>query len=77
MNTNYESWSFLADVPEEERTEELCRQAVSEDGLALEFVPEHLRRSKICLIAVKQNGMALEFVPGQKGMMESGQQEVN
>jgi hypothetical protein len=53
----------LYNVPEELRTPELCKIAVSKNGKALEYVPEELKTPEICKIAVSQNGMVLEHVP--------------
>jgi Domain of unknown function (DUF4116) len=44
----------------DEPTDELCFQAVKQNGLALQFVKN--QTEKLCYHAVKQNGLALEFV---------------
>ncbi len=44
-------------------TEQVCLEAVKQNGEALYYVPEHLKTERICLEAVKQNGYALQFVP--------------
>ncbi len=43
-----------------EQTEDICIDAVSLDGEALEFVDN--QTEEICLIAVLQNGKALKYV---------------
>jgi uncharacterized membrane protein YecN with MAPEG domain len=56
-------------LSEDKRSPELCRIAVEQDGLALEFVPSDLkssrgeeeRTSELCWIAIAQNGRALKF----------------
>jgi len=53
----------LLHVPEDLRTEELCRIAVAQNGGALLHVPEDLITEEMCRIAVTQNGWALEYVP--------------
>jgi hypothetical protein len=53
----------LKEMPEELKTQELCFEAVKENGAALAHVPEHLRTPELCLEAVKQNGGALQYVP--------------
>jgi hypothetical protein len=50
-------------VPENLRTEEICKIAVQQNGYALEYVPIKLRTEEICHLAVQQNGMALQYVP--------------
>ncbi len=49
---------YLKQIPEEERTEEICLEAVTEDGLDLEYVPEEMRTEEVCLEAVTENGQA-------------------
>ena len=50
-------------VPEELRTEEICRIAVTQSGYALEYVPEELKTEELCRIAVMKECIALEYVP--------------
>ena len=50
-------------VPDEYKTEEICKIAVQQNGYALEDVPVEYRTEEICKIAVQQNGYALEDVP--------------
>ena len=50
-------------VPEEFKTEELCRVAVSNNGFALVYVPGALRTEELCRIAVEDNGNVLMDVP--------------
>jgi hypothetical protein len=45
------------------QTEELCIEAVKNNGMSLQFVKNQTH--EICLLAVKQNGMALQFVKNQ------------
>lgn len=47
------------------QTHELCRAAVSQNGLLLEFVKNEFKTKIICEIAVRQNGLAIKFVPIQ------------
>ncbi|MCQ4379844.1 DUF4116 domain-containing protein, partial [Clostridioides difficile] len=47
----------------ENQTEEICMEAVRQNGLDLKFVKN--QTETICLRAVRQNGMALEFVKEQ------------
>lgn len=42
------------------QTDEICLNAVMENGFDLQFVKKQTR--DICLAAVKQNGLALQFV---------------
>jgi hypothetical protein len=54
---------FLEHFSEEERTPELCLEAVKQDGWALKFVPIHLMTEEICLIAIKEDCESLFFIP--------------
>ncbi|PBF99804.1 DUF4116 domain-containing protein [Clostridioides difficile] len=59
----YIKWSELEGEFLKERTQEICFEAVKENGLALEYVTE--QTEEICLEAVRQNGLALDFVEEQ------------
>ncbi|MDI3075252.1 DUF4116 domain-containing protein [Clostridioides difficile] len=59
----YIKWSELEGEFLKERTQEICFEAVKENGLALEYVTE--QTEEICLEAVRQNGLALEYVKEQ------------
>jgi exosome complex RNA-binding protein Rrp4 len=50
-------------IPEELKTEEMCRIAVAQNGRALQYAPWDLRTREICRLAATQNGMALTEVP--------------
>ncbi len=54
---------MLEDVPDAKKTPELCRQAVSDCGLALVYVPRWLQTQDLCRVAILQDGMALGAVP--------------
>jgi hypothetical protein len=43
-----------------DQTEDICLEAVSEDGLNLKYVLQ--QTDKICLAAIKQNPKAIKFV---------------
>ena len=58
-----ENGYYLAYVPEELRTKEMCEVAVNYGGFMLQFVPEELKSPELCLIAVTQEGYAIAFVP--------------
>jgi hypothetical protein len=49
-------------VPENLRTDEMCRIAVAENGGALEHVPQKLCTDEMCRIAVAEDGRALYYV---------------
>ena len=61
--------SFLAEIPENEKTLEMCFVAIHYWGAALEFVPEELKTYELCLDAIRHNTpvdegcSALAFVP--------------
>ena len=42
---------------------ELIKQTIEQDGLALEHVPGNKKSKGLCLAAVKSNALALEYVP--------------
>jgi hypothetical protein len=50
-------------LPEELKTEKVCRAAIEINGAALSRTPQKLRNAEICLAAVRQTGFALEYVP--------------
>jgi hypothetical protein len=50
-------------VPQTLCTDEICRIAVAQYGMALEYVPEKLRTEDLCKLAVSQDVRALEYVP--------------
>jgi hypothetical protein len=50
-------------LKKEEQTEEICLEAVKQDGKALQYVKK--QTEEICLEAVKQNGRALQYVKKQ------------
>jgi hypothetical protein len=45
------------------QTEQMCLEAVKQNGLALQYVKEQTQ--EICLTAVGQNGYALSYVKEQ------------
>ena len=55
----------LNNVPYEERTYNVCLEAVRKNGKALEFVPAKLKEEypELCLEAVRKNGKAILFAP--------------
>ena len=58
-----ENGYYLAYVPEELRTKELCEMAVNSRGYALAFVPIEMRTEELCEKAVQKSGRALAYVP--------------
>jgi hypothetical protein len=61
------NYKLLLFVPENKMTKEeyfqIYEEAVTQNGLALEFVPDNNKTFDICEIAVTQNSLALKFVP--------------
>jgi hypothetical protein len=53
----------FGDVPEENKTYNLCLAAMYHNGYALLDVPEHLKTAEMCMMAVKNTGYALKYVP--------------
>ena len=60
-----EGWIYLNIVPENNRTYELCMEAIKNHGNALQFVPEHHKTYELCWEAVKNKESALQWVPEQ------------
>jgi hypothetical protein len=57
-------------VPEDERTLELCWEAVNAVGTMLEFVPMRLRTFSMCCRAVSNTVSAFAFVPDEIALRE-------
>lgn len=55
----------LEDVPESQRTPEVCMEAVKIDREALEHVPDELLTPEVCMAAVQKDGYALKHVPDE------------
>ena len=53
----------IRDVPEENKTYNLCLAAIYHNGYAILAVPEHLNTAEMCMMAVKDTGYALKYVP--------------
>jgi len=64
LSVNGGDW--LRYVPEDDRTEKICRLVVAQNGLTLQYVPNAHITKEICILAVRQNGNALQFVPEDK-----------
>ena len=58
-----EGWIYLNIVPENNRTYELCMEAIKNHGNALQFVED--QTDEICKLAVSQNPYALKYVRNQ------------
>jgi ADP-heptose:LPS heptosyltransferase len=57
-------WYMISFVPEDCRTDEICIEAIKQNGWALDFVNEKLKNKKdIVEMAVINKGDALEFAP--------------
>ena len=61
INQRYYTCEAMKDIINQ--TDELCIEAVKNNGMALQFVKN--QTPEICLLAVKENGMALQFVINQ------------
>ena len=48
-----------------EKTEKLCKLAVQQNGMAIQFVDKKYVTNELCILAVKQNGMALQYIENQ------------
>ena len=58
-----------------EQTEEMCKIAVQENGLALQYVHEKNKTEEICKLAVQQNQNALQYVPNKNKTEQSCYQD--
>lgn len=54
---------LINDIKQNNTVEELCKIAVQNNGLALQFVPKMYLCAELCNIAVKKNELAIQFVP--------------
>jgi len=43
-------------------TEEVCLQAVKQNGYAIKYLTDEQRTTEVCLAAVKQNGCAIQYL---------------
>ena len=55
---------FLKLLKKEEQTEEICKLAVQQNGISLDYVKIE-QTEEICKLAVQQNGYALQYVRNQ------------
>ncbi len=62
----------LSGIPPEMRTDGVCRLAVKQNGLALEFVPDALKTPELCAEAVRRDVWALAFLPGMPSREPAG-----
>ena len=57
---------LLKKIPKKEQTIELCKAAIRQNPLALQFVSRKCLDSKMCLAAVKKNGQAFLLLHCQR-----------
>jgi len=50
-------------VLDDMKTEEICLEAVKDDGWNIKFIPEHMRTEKICLIAIRRDINTYRYIP--------------
>ena len=58
--------SIMQYIPDNNKTYELCENAVRYSGTTLQYVPDSKKTKKICKIAVRQYGYLLRHVPKDK-----------
>ena len=56
---------LLKKIPKKEQTVDICKIAIRQNPLALQFVSRKCLDSKMCLAAVKKDGQAFRYVPSQ------------
>lgn len=56
---------LLKKIPKKEQTIDICKMAIRQNPLALQFVSRKCLDSKMCLAAVKKDGQAFRYVPSQ------------
>jgi len=66
----YNGYAMQYIMPTTPRYEEICKIAVSNNGVAIEYVPEELRTLEICKLAVSDMGIAIEDVPEEMRTLE-------
>lgn len=47
---------LLKKIPKKEQTVEMCKTAIKQNSLAMQFVAQKCSDSKLCMEAVKKNG---------------------
>ncbi len=57
-------------LPERVKTEEVCREAISREGVLIHAVPLALQTEKMCREAVLSNVKALQFIPTEQHTSE-------
>ena len=57
---------MLEYIPENKRTNKICKIAVQQNGDALYYVPNDKKTDELCEIAVQQYGQALQYIPEDK-----------
>ena len=62
-----ESGLFLKDIPDEEKTEHVCKTAILNNPLAFQYIPENrISQSLIFTLIEKQNRFSFKFIPEDK-----------
>lgn len=56
---------LLKKIPKKQQTTIICKTAIRQNPLALQFVSPKCLDSKICLEAVKKDGQAFRYIPAQ------------
>lgn len=72
FNVDNHSYKILKMIAKKYITPNVCRIAVTRNGLNLKYVPKEFRDVPMCLSAVKSDGGALEDVPEQILLGEDG-----
>lgn len=54
---------LIKEIPEGDRTSELCILAVKQNGLALQYIPKILITDEMCIDALRNNINTLRYVP--------------
>jgi len=49
-------------INDNNQTDEICKLAVSQNGLALQYIKDEKQTNEICKIAVSQNKSALKYI---------------
>lgn len=65
FDVNNHTYLILKVISKKYMTRDLCKTAVSRNGLNLKYVPEQYRDAAMCLAAVKNDGDAISEVPAE------------
>ena len=57
---------YIKNIDKNDITVRMCKYAVTQNGLALEFIPKMFHTTEVCVAAIKQNKFAKKFVQNKE-----------